>query len=167
MDHETRSAVGLVAVSGGKMAECFTLQCWGSQTMHYKDALWCLCLPNLLCLPLERAVQVSLGSRLPPQFWLRMSIKFHAPTPNQAHDPRQNHFHFSLPCFSFSAEKHDYQRRWAYRHGFLFPWSSGPALPKVCFLCFALLSVMHSTSFLFMEANRNTFCCLQSKTRKW
>lgn len=41
MDHETRSAVGLVAVSGGKMAECFTLQCWGSQTMHYKDALWC------------------------------------------------------------------------------------------------------------------------------
>lgn len=58
-------------------------------------------------------------------------------------------------ALDFSAEKHNYQRRWTYRHGFLFPWSSGPALPKVCFPCFALASVMHSAYFLFMEANKH------------
>lgn len=87
MDRKTRSAIGLVTVGRGEIAECFTLQCWASQTMHYKDTRLCwiegsdpCVFPTSFVFFWKEQFKFPLGAAPLPS-WLRMSIQFQVPAP--------------------------------------------------------------------------------------
>lgn len=112
----------------------------------------------------ERPVHVSLGSTLPPRFWLRMSIGFHASIPYQAHDSRQTHFCFSLSRLKIFSREAQYHIRRTTGHWLLLSLVLRSCSSEVCFFCFALESRRHSVPLLFIEASTISFCCLQSRT---
>lgn len=148
------------------------LQYRASQTMLDKDTWRCwiearaTCLANFFYLLLERAIQISLGSRLPPQFWLGMSIIFHSSTPYQVRDPGKTISIFLSHALPFSAEKYDIKEGQSTDVGSCSLDPQVLLFQEVCFFCFALESVSHPTSFLFIEASKSTFCCVQPKTHK-
>lgn len=172
MDHETRSAIGLVAVSGGKMAECFTLQCWASQTMCYKDACWiegratCVFPTSFAFFWKEQFKFPLVAVSLPSFGWECQSNSM--PLPPTEHMTPGKTISISLSlALEFSAEKHNIREGGPTDMGSCSLDPQVLLFREVCFLGFASECVRHSTSFLFMEASRNTFCCLPSKTRKW
>lgn len=122
------------------------------------------CLLSLLCLFCKEQPKFSLVASFLPVL-VRMSIKFHPPTPYQAHDPSQAHLVSLSHDGEFSAEN----------------WNSskmaevGPINIGLCFLdpsvlfsrgllfrlCLGICETRYSLPFF--GATRSTFCYLQSK----
>lgn len=160
------------------MVECLALapKYWAAQTIIYKN-LWCCWIEGSAFMSaqsplplLQRAAQVFLGSKLPPQFWWECQSNSIPPTPYEAHDPSQAHLVSLSHDGEFSAEK-NWNSSKMEEFG---PIDIGPCFldPSVLFswgllfrLCLRICETLYNLPFFW--SYQKHFLLLAIKTWKW